>query len=59
MVSSFETKCSICFNFLTPYRPERSKKIKPLYSLFDYIEAEGNTDNLFPNGNEVQSTLKF
>ncbi|OWP56913.1 MAG: hypothetical protein B2I17_03425 [Thermoplasmatales archaeon B_DKE] len=59
MAQSFVSTCTLCFNFLTPYRPEKTRKIKPLYSIFDFIEAEGNTDNLFPSGNDVQSTLGF
>jgi hypothetical protein len=57
LVESFETNCKLCFNFITPYKPEKSKKSKPLYNIFDYLESEGKLEDFFPAGNEVQSTL--
>jgi len=48
--------CTLCFNFKT-FRMI-GKKRKMYYNIFDYLKENNMSDNLFPEGNTEQDSLK-
>lgn len=56
-VQSNPGKCSFCFNFTTPDRGASKGRVKPLYSMFDYLRGQDESDLIFPEGNYLQETL--
>ncbi len=55
--AAFVTKCSLCFNFKSVINLAGKGKNKALYDFFDYLNASGLSNIMFPEGDEVQSTL--
>ncbi len=55
--SAFITKCSLCFNFKSVVNVAGKGKSKAVYNFFDYLKATGLSNIMFPEGDEVQSTL--
>ena len=51
------THCRLCFNFASAYRVVEKGKTKPFYTLYDYMVSTGESRNIFPEGNSVQTTL--
>jgi hypothetical protein len=51
--ASYETSCSLCFNFSEP-----GSSKKPVTGLLSYINDLGLVGSIFPSGNTSQTTLK-
>jgi hypothetical protein len=56
-VQSSPGKCSFCFNFTTTERGVSKGRVKPLYSMFDYLRGQDESELIFPEGNYLQETL--
>lgn len=55
--AGFVTKCTLCFNFRSVVNVAGKGKTKPVYNFFDYLKSTGRGNVLFPEGDEVQTTL--
>lgn len=55
--SAFVTDCRLCFNFKSVVNVAGKGKVKALYSFFDYLDSTGLSTVMFPEGDEVQTTL--
>lgn len=55
--ASFPTECHLCFNFSSANKVIDRGKIKPFYTLFDYLRSTGTRDIIFPKKNDFQRTL--
>lgn len=55
--SAFVTKCRLCFNFKSTANVTGKGKTKPVYDFFDYLDSTGMASIMFPEGDEVQTTL--
>lgn len=55
--SGYVTKCRLCFNFRSTVNVAGKGKSKALYDFFDYLKATGMSDIMFPEGEQVQTTL--
>lgn len=56
---NFPTKCKLCFNFASVHRLISKGKIKPIYTLSDYLDATGQGDLLYPKDETLQDTLEL
>ncbi len=54
---SYETMCSLCFNFCTTVKFSESLPSRSMYTIFDYLKANGNNGLKFSNDNSTQGTL--
>lgn len=54
---SYETTCSLCFNFCTTIKFSESLPVRSIYTIFDYLKANGNYGLKFSNDNSTQGTL--
>lgn len=55
--ASFTTKCRLCFNFKSTVNVAGKGKVKPVYDFFDYLKARNLASIMFPEGDQVQTTL--
>lgn len=55
--AAFRTRCSLCFNFKSTVNVAGKGKNKALYDFFDYLRASGMSSIMFPEGDQVQTTL--
>ena len=54
---AYITDCSLCFNFKSVVNVAGKGKSKAVYDFFDYLKATGRSGVMFPEGDEVQTTL--
>ena len=55
----FPTRCRLCFNFASVHRFISKGKIKPIYTLSDYLDATGQGNILYPKDETIQDTLEL
>ncbi len=55
--AGFVTKCNLCFNFKSFVNIAGKGKSKAVYDFFDYLKASGLSSIMFPEGDQVQTTL--
>jgi hypothetical protein len=54
---SYETRCSLCFNFCSTVKFSESLPVRSIYTIFDYLKANGNNGLKFSSDNSTQGTL--
>lgn len=55
--SGYVTKCRLCYNFKSTTNVAGKGKVKPVYNFFDYLNSTGMSGIMFPESDQVQTTL--